>query len=159
MENQDGNKLNEVKEEFRNWRENRPGKKGATPEELKNKAIKLLEKYPLMKVSKELSVYPKQLKTWQNNLNSSKEKENSQETEISFLETTSQQLIQSQTPSSLPSPPEPLLITPSITNTSTKKQTPQLCSVVIERTDGNRLIAQLSLNVDNLDVLFSFIKA
>ncbi len=159
MENQDRNELNEVKEAFRNWRENRPGKKGATPEELKNKAIKLLEEYPLMKVSKELSVYPKQLKNWQNNLNNSKEKENSQETEISFLETTSQQLIQSQTQSSLPSPPETLLTTPSITNTSTKKQIPQLCSVVIERADGNRLIAQLSLNIDNLDVLFSFIKA
>jgi hypothetical protein len=152
MENQGKDQLNEVKQEFINWRENRPGKKGATPEELKSKVIKLLETYTMTQVSKELSVYPKQLKNWQNSLHNSSESPNYQETQINFLETNPQELIQSQSePLALSTLEKPL-------STNTKKQT-HLCSVVIERTDGNKLIAQVPLNTENLDILFSFIKA
>lgn len=161
MENQAKDELKELKEAFENWRNTRPGKKGITPEELRNKVIKLLEKYSIREISKETKVHCKQLKKWQSKLTNSNENHSCQETEISFLETTSQELIQSQSSfSPLPvAHSQTPLVTPLITNVNIEKQPPQLCSVIIERTDGNKLIAQLPLNIDNLDALFSFIKA
>lgn len=160
MENQVKDELKELKEAFENWRNTRPGKKGVTPEELRNKVIKLLESHSIREINKVTKVHSKQLKKWQNSLTTSNEKSGRQETEISFLQTTSQELIQSQSPN-LPlvvAPLQKLLATTPTPNIKLEKQPPQLCSVIIERTDGNKLIAQLPLSTDNLDVLFSFIK-
>lgn len=158
MENQVSDEVKELKEAFESWRKTRPGKKGITPEDLRNKTIKLLEKYSIREINKVTKVHSKQLKKWQSKLTNSNEQSNEQETEIRFLETTPQELIQTQSSGSpLASDSQTLLVAQSKTNP--KKQTPELCSVVIERVDGNRLIAQLPLNTDNLDVLFSFIKA
>lgn len=163
MENQAKDELKELKEAFENWRNTRPGKKGITPEYLRNKTIKLLEKYSIGEISKETKVHCKQLKKWQSELTSSNEKHSDQEREISFLETTSQELIQSQ--QSVPAlavvaASQTPLAAKSTLNINIEKHPSQLYSVIIERTDGNRLIAQLPLNTDNLQNLFtSFIKA
>lgn len=59
MENQAKDELKELKEAFENWKNTRPGKKGITPEELRNKVIKLLDNYSIREISKETKVHYK----------------------------------------------------------------------------------------------------